>query len=69
MLTTSSLFREATYSLGMAVAFSPEELPDSEGRRGNSVTEQRCRELLNVTKKQEIIILCVIKLLQILDNE
>jgi len=53
----------------MAVAVSPQELPDSEGREGNSVTEQRCRELVNVTEKHEIIILCVIKLLQILGKK
>lgn len=53
MLKTSSSLREANYTLGKAVARSPEELPDSEGRKGNSVTEQRCRELVNITKYQE----------------
>lgn len=34
VLTTSSLLGEAAYSPGTAVAFSPEKLPDSEGRKG-----------------------------------
>lgn len=69
MFTTSSLFKEAACTFGMPVACSPEELTDSEGRKGNTVTEQMSRELVNVTKKHEIIILCVIKLLQILGKE
>lgn len=58
MLKTSSLLREANYTPGMAAASSPEELPDSEGRKGNGVTEQRCGELVSVTDHGSNYFLC-----------
>lgn len=51
VLSAGSLLREA--ACGMAAAFSPEESPESEGRKGNSATEQRCRELVDVTKRHK----------------
>lgn len=49
MLKTSSILREDNFTPGMAAASSLEELPDSEGRKGNGVTEERCGELVSVT--------------------
>lgn len=61
MLTTSSLLEEAAYAAGMAVAFSPGNclVVKCCSRKGKCVTQQRCRKLVNVTKKYKIF-LCVI---------